>query len=149
MRKLTKIILHHSASKWGDSAVIDEWHRERGWDGCGYHYVILNGRIIPKHAIEGIIVLNKDGALECPRPWSIAGIHCKGHNRYSIGICFIGETFGDISAAQIRQAVSICQQFPDLKVYGHGELDKKKPLCPGINMDWFRRLLEPRVNARN
>ena len=38
-----RITIHCSDSEWGNADVIDEWHKKRGWDGIGYHYVILNG----------------------------------------------------------------------------------------------------------
>ena len=49
MRKIDSIIVHCSATKAGQdftAADIDRWHRERGFNGIGYHYVIrLDGRL--------------------------------------------------------------------------------------------------------
>ncbi len=42
MRKIDSIIIHCSATKVGQdftAADIDRWHRERGFNGIGYHYV--------------------------------------------------------------------------------------------------------------
>lgn len=76
MRKITEIIVHCSATREGKEftvADIDRWHREKGWKGCGYHYVItLDGRVQPG------------------RPEQIAGAHCSGRNAESLGICYIG-----------------------------------------------------------
>lgn len=76
MRQIDSIIIHCSATKTGQdfSAVdIDRWHRQRGFNGIGYHYVIrLNGEI------------------EKGRDIALAGAHCKGWNERSIGICYIG-----------------------------------------------------------
>ena len=48
MRKIDSIIIHCSATKVGQdftAADIDRWHRERGFNGLGYHYVVcLDGR---------------------------------------------------------------------------------------------------------
>ena len=48
MRKIDSIIIHCSATKVGQdftAADIDRWHRERGFNGIGYHYVVcLDGR---------------------------------------------------------------------------------------------------------
>nr|WP_223225927.1 MULTISPECIES: hypothetical protein [Bacteroides] len=44
MRKIDSIIVHCSATKAGQdftAADIDRWHRERGFNGIGYHYVIF------------------------------------------------------------------------------------------------------------
>ena len=50
MRKIDSIIVHCSATKAGQdftAADIDRWHRERGFNGIGYHYVIrLDGKLI-------------------------------------------------------------------------------------------------------
>ena len=49
MRKIDSIIIHCSATKVGQdftAADIDRWHRERGFNGIGYHYVVcLDGRL--------------------------------------------------------------------------------------------------------
>ena len=76
MRKIDSIIVHCSATKAGQdftAADIDRWHRERGFNGIGYHYVI-----------------RLDGKLEKGRDVSLTGAHCKGWNERSIGICYIG-----------------------------------------------------------
>ena len=44
MRTITLIIIHCSAVRpyqTSNAAQIDSWHRARGWNGIGYHYVIL------------------------------------------------------------------------------------------------------------
>ncbi len=43
MRKIDSIIIHCSATKAGQDFTvmdIDGWHRKRGFNGIGYHYVI-------------------------------------------------------------------------------------------------------------
>lgn len=76
MRNIDFIIVHCSATKAGQdftAADIDCWHRERGFNGIGYHYVI-----------------RLDGKLEKGRDVSQAGAHCRGWNERSVGICYIG-----------------------------------------------------------
>lgn len=76
MRKIKEIIVHCSATREGKPftvADIDRWHRERGWKGCGYHYVIT-----------------LDGEVQQGRPEQIAGAHCSGRNAESLGVCYIG-----------------------------------------------------------
>ncbi len=63
MRNIDSIIVHCSATKAGQdftAADIDRWHRERGFNGIGYHYVIC-----------------LDGKLEKGRDVALAGAHCK------------------------------------------------------------------------
>ena len=52
---------------------IDLWHRQRGWAGIGYHYVI-----------------RRDGTLELGRPLNRPGAHAQGFNLLSWGICLVG-----------------------------------------------------------
>ena len=52
---------------------IDRWHKQKGWKGIGYHYVIL-----------------LDGTVEQGRELEAVGAHCSGHNAHSVGICYIG-----------------------------------------------------------
>lgn len=76
MRKIDSIIIHCSATKMGmdfSALDIDGWHRSRGFDCIGYHYVI-----------------RPDGKIEKGRNIALAGAHCAGWNACSIGICYIG-----------------------------------------------------------
>lgn len=76
MRNINLIIVHCSATPEGRDvsvADIDRWHRERGFDGIGYHYVVYI-----------------DGSVHEGRPLNKVGAHCKGHNAHSIGICYVG-----------------------------------------------------------
>jgi len=72
MRRITKIILHCTATPEGRDVSVDEirqWHLDRGWSDIGYHYVIdINGNL-------------QDG-----RPLTRAGAHVRGYNKGSIGI---------------------------------------------------------------
>ena len=48
-------------------------HRQQGWLGIGYHFVILT-----------------DGTIQRGRPLEAIGSHVKGYNNCSVGICLIG-----------------------------------------------------------
>ena len=51
MRRIDEIILHSSATREGKDftvADIDRWHRERGFDEIGYHYVIYRDGSVHK-----------------------------------------------------------------------------------------------------
>jgi len=76
MRNINTIIIHCSATKPSQDigvTQIRKWHKRKGWSDVGYH-----------------IVIRRDGTLELGRPLNKIGAHCKGQNRYSIGICLIG-----------------------------------------------------------
>ena len=130
MRTITHIIVHCSANKAGSAlrmADIDRIHRtQNGWNGCGYHYVIPT-----------------DGTIECGRPEQLPGAHCRGHNRHSIGVCYIGGLSPDghapadtrtpaQSTALRRLILQLRVRYPTARVVGHCDLDPRKPHCPGF-----------------
>ncbi len=135
MRKITEIILHCTATNAGREVTVkelDQWHRARGFDGCGYHFVV-----------------HLDGCVQCARPIEKKGAHCKGHNAQSIGICYVGGLrYGkpaDTRTAMQRQSlIALCRALkycvPDLKIYGHYEFANKA--CPCFDMDTFRKEVE-------
>ena len=77
MRQRTDyIIIHCSATPPNmdvNAKEIDRWHRQKGWLGIGYHYVI-----------------KRDGTREVGRKLSEAGAHCIAYNHKSVGICLVG-----------------------------------------------------------
>ena len=144
-----KIVLHCSDSGFGNAALIAKWHtlpipNGRGWSGIGYHYVILNGWIDSKHYNATF-----DGYIETGRPLnddpfiakSEMGAHVKGNNVNSLGICLIGKS-GKFTEKQLNSALELIykleKQFKDIELYQHGELDKGKPFCAGLDMDQFK-----------
>lgn len=116
---IKKIVVHISASPHGrgDGAEqIHQWHKEKGWDGIGYHEVIT-----------------ETGNLEAGRPHYWQGAHVRGHNKDSLGICLIGQP-NELASEQLvvlrMRLAMLVQLYPDAKVYGHCELDENKPDCP-------------------
>ena len=142
MREIEKIIIHCSDSGFGNAEVIDKWHRQRGWDEIGYHFVILNGRL------ESSSKYNKniDGHIEKGRDVEKKGAHCYGHNRDSIGICLIGkEAFtGDqllTALPFIVNELKVKYGLTNKDVYPHNEFNSGKT-CPNLSKDYIRRLLK-------
>ncbi len=150
MNKWTNVIIHHSASDFGNAKVIDGWHKQKGWREIGYHFVILNGRpwsgwkqpILPLiGSMEMGRFLNEDHWVDGNEP----GAHALGYNSNSIGICLIHLTkFYD---KQLESLFSLCDflgeyfNIPISRFFGHYEKDKRKPDCPGFDMDLFRDAL--------
>ncbi len=88
VRHITAIVIHCSATKEGKdfgAEDIDRWHRERGFNGIGYHFVV-----------------RLDGTIEVGRLLSLAGAHTTGHNQNTIGICYIGGLDEDGKAKDTR-----------------------------------------------
>lgn len=129
MRKINEIIVHCSATAEGrDYTVgdIDSWHKSRGWQCIGYHYVIY-----------------RDGSVHTGRPVAQIGAHCTGHNANSIGVCYIGgcaadgKTPKDTRTPQQREALrrlvaDLQKQYPGATVHGHREFAAKA--CPSFDV---------------
>jgi N-acetylmuramoyl-L-alanine amidase len=83
-RRWTSIVVHHSATGKGGAVAFDRYHRKKGWDELGYHFVIGNGTDTP------------DGYIEVGSRWHKQkhGAHCKTpsnyYNEHGIGICLVG-----------------------------------------------------------
>lgn len=139
MRSITLIVVHCSANRAGSAlrlADIDRHHRSLGWKGCGYHYVIPT-----------------DGTLEEGRPEAEMGVHCRHHNRHSIGICYIGGLSADGTPADTRTEAqratlrrllaSLHRRFPRALIVGHRDLDPLKA-CPCFDAAKEYADLQPR-----
>ena len=127
MRKINEIIVHCAATKEGKefhASDIDRWHKQRGWKGIGYHYVIT-----------------LDGKVEKGRDESAIGAHCTNHNRYSIGICYIGGLDKDGKPKDTRTLeqknamkellLKLIKKYPKATIHGHREFANKA--CPCFN----------------
>lgn len=130
MRPLNEIIIHCSATPEGKhftASDIDRWHRERGWTGIGYHYVVL-----------------LDGTVEVGRPLSKIGAHVSGRNTGTIGICYIGGVATDGKKAKdtrtpaqkealLKLSKQLIWDYPSIKkVSGHNEYASKA--CPSFDV---------------
>ena len=76
MRKIDMIVIHCSATRADvplSPRQLDEMHRQRGFDGCGYHYYV-----------------RRDGEICTMRSVDRPGAHAKGYNQHSIGVCYEG-----------------------------------------------------------
>ena len=129
MRKIDKIIVHCSATPVGkdfSAETIRDWHvKGNKWDDIGYHYIV-----------------RLDGSLEYGRPIEIPGAHCRGHNKSSIGICYIGgmdrhmEEWEDTRTK--KQTESLLSLLKVLKLFHgdavvHGHRDFSNKSCPSFD----------------
>jgi len=146
MRNIDTIVVHCSDSLWGNSEVIDGWHRQRGWKEIGYHYVIGNGYPTLLSFKNKFPEVELDGKVESGRNLKIPGAHVRGHNFTSIGICLIGkQTFTSKQIASLLSLIGAIVETKNLcpdgvQVFGHHELDKKKS-CPNLDMHKIRDLV--------
>lgn len=118
MRKITKHIIHCSASNGGNVSLIREWHKARGWNDVGYHFII-----------------RQDGEIEVGRTMDVIGAHCKSHNTESIGTCLIGDLhFSQAQFASLRRInIMLESLFPNIEAYPHNHFNKHKT-CPNFDI---------------
>jgi len=125
---IDKIVIHCADTPAGMDIgrdEIDRWHKERGWNKIGYHWVI-----------------RLDGTAERGRPESRQGAHVKGHNRDSIGVCLVGGKGGfNFTRAQMKTLDRLCDKlaksYPNAEFMGHRDLDRGKT-CPNFDVKAWR-----------
>ena len=108
-----------------DATDIHLWHKDRGFDGIGYHAVI-----------------KRDGDIEAGRPLYWDGAHAVGHNHHSIGICLVGrDRFSEEQMTSLESLIEeIHKTHPKAKVVGHRDLDPRKT-CPNFDVsEWYQNL---------
>lgn len=129
MRKINEIIIHCSATPEGRDVSVDmirTWHKERGFNDIGYHYIIDIAGNVHKGRSEDVI-----------------GAHCTGHNQNSIGICYIGGMNKDMTEAKdtrtaaqkatlVKLVKELMTRYPGATVHGHNEYATKA--CPSFNV---------------
>lgn len=148
MEKIEKIIIHCSNSEFGNYVMVDNWHKEFGWDGFGYHFLIKNGY----YSYGSPYKKDQDGMVVNGRPENVQGAHCLGQNHNSLGICLIGcRRFTDTQLF-ISLPSLLSKLLPKYKlsmddVFGHGDFNKKKS-CPNIDMSNYRFYLKKMFNNR-
>lgn len=147
MREIDTLIIHCSATEFGNAELFNEWHLAKGWDCIGYHFVICNAYPARKNWVNKQPDFAADGMLETGRPVDKIGAHTLGHNQTSIGICLVGDrSFTGKQFDALKSLIKTLKAaYPITTVNGHYEyqsaIDQGKT-CPNIDMDWLRNLLE-------
>jgi hypothetical protein len=149
-KKWTAIIIHHSGTKTGNSAIFDKWHREGNhWEGVGYDFVIGNGSN------------SGNGEVEVTYRWrrQVTGAHCGGTpgnwaNKDAVGICLVGNfNHTQPTNSQMQSLVKLVRflqsryGIPKSRIYGHGSTPGAGTVtdCPGRNfpMTWLKSQVLP------
>lgn len=128
-REITEIIIHTTDMDRSCGAkCIDKAHKNRGWDSCGYHYVVT-----------------ETGRIDACRGESKAGAHTKFFNEQSIGIAWLGKK-GDMTPEQysslvlLAKIVALRYNISVDSIKGHKEYYSGfEKTCPLIDMDKFRK----------
>lgn len=116
-------VIHHSASDPSTTAAtIDSWHKNQGYAGIGYHYVIY-----------------ADGTIVRGRPEWAVGAHAIGANQDGIGICLTGDfRYYEPASLQLSSLVwlvkDILERYGTLTIKRHSEV--YATICPGPQFPW-------------
>lgn len=150
MRKIDKIFIHHSASNFGNAALIEKWHKEQGWQSIGYHFIVLNGYPTAENFRKKEIHNDLIGYIQKGRSLKEAGSHVKGQNGSSLGICLIhcDQLYDERQLEAYRTLAAGLAKLYNINVEnicGHYEADKLKPLCPGLDMNEERKIIAERM----
>lgn len=132
MRNINLIIIHCTATQEGKdfkAKDIDKWHKQRGWKGIGYHYVV-----------------DLDGTVEKGRPIEQVGAHCTGKNKNSIGIVYVGglDKNGnpkDTRTPEQKEALwdllrQLLCKYPKATIHGHNEFSNKACPCFDVGKEY-------------
>ena len=136
MRKITEIIIHCSATPESRNVTVDEirdWHKDRGFNDIGYHYVI-----------------DLDGEVHAGRSIEKPGAHCAKHNIHSIGICYIGGTDAhgvpkDTRTPEQKESLrnlvyDLSLKYLGATIHGHNEFSDKDCPCFSVKDENFEKL---------
>ncbi len=128
-RDRTDHILIHCSLDTPDSTIgskeIDRRHRAEQKFGIGYHFVI-----------------RRDGTIDRGRNLDDAGMHARGYNHRSVGVCLVGgrdesgEPFPAFTDAQLEALRSLLGElielYPGVRVRGHSDVEDRNEDCPGF-----------------
>ena len=98
---------------------IHKMHLNFGWDGIGYHKIIL-----------------RSGEIENGRPEYWIGAHVKGKNEVSLGVCLIGRNkFTSKQFISLETTLKSWKlSYPKAKIVGHCDTGNTKKTCPNFNV---------------
>lgn len=98
---------------------IHKMHLNFGWNGIGYHKVIL-----------------RSGKIENGRPEYWVGAHVKGKNHLSLGVCLVGRN--DFTSKQYESLEEILKiwkiSYPQAKIIGHCDTGNTHKTCPNFDV---------------
>ena len=102
-----------------DASIIHKMHINFGWEGIGYHKVIL-----------------RSGKIENGRPEFWIGAHVKGKNKNSLGVCLIGtDKFTNEQFLSLKKVLlKWKKKYPNAQIIGHRDAVVTSKTCPNFNV---------------
>ena len=119
---ITRIIVHHTATRDVPILTHHKNHTRLGWGGVGYHYLIRT-----------------NGDVEVGRPEFLIGVHTRGHNNGTIGIAVSGNLEKSaITEPQFEALILLCHnigtRYKIKEIRKHNDFSRTH--CPGRNFPW-------------
>ena len=128
-QKIKLLVIHCSDTDNNDhitSRDIHKMHLDFGWQGIGYHKIIL-----------------RCGKIENGRPEYWIGAHVKGKNDISLGVCLIGRN--KFTKKQFFSLEKIIKKwkslYPKAKIVGHCDTGNTEKTCPNFDViEWSKNI---------
>lgn len=127
MRQINEIIVHCTATREGQNFKVEDinrWHKQRGWNMIGYHYVVY-----------------LDGTIHQGRSEDQIGAHCLKHNTNSIGVVYVGgldangkpkDTRTEAQKQGLRKLLTeLKRKYPKATIHSHKDFAPKA--CPSFD----------------
>lgn len=119
--------MHCTATQDGKNIKVEDinrWHKERGWNMIGYHYVVY-----------------LDGTIHQGRSEDQIGAHCLKHNTNSIGVVYVGgldangkpkDTRTEAQKQGLRKLLTeLKHKYPKAAIHSHKDFAPKA--CPSFD----------------
>jgi hypothetical protein len=103
------VVVHISDSTHMTLEECNSWHRERGWDSCGYNFVI-----------------EPDGVVYEARGINKVGAHVKGWNKKMLGICFVSTDAATPEQIEAYKGLTHQYELDKLPRYAHHHFNPGK-----------------------
>lgn len=117
------LVVHHTESPDVSAEEVNRWHKERGWLGIGYHFLIRT-----------------NGNIERGRPANVQGAHAGAkYNSCSLGIALAGDFTSLLPTdAQISSVAGLLKEL--MQSHRGAQIVPHKALsataCPGKLFPW-------------
>lgn len=123
--KFYMAVLHYTMSGDVSAAVVNQWHKARGFKPRG---------INPLRYIGYHYLVRQSGAVELGRSLTAQPTHCPGYNKVGVlAICFCGadNIWWYPTEEQYASGAMLLakHEIPEDRIYGHGQLHPTS--CPG------------------
>jgi N-acetylmuramoyl-L-alanine amidase len=123
LRKNIKLLVVHCSDTDNKNNInatdIHKMHLNFGWNGIGYHKVIL-----------------RCGKIENGRPEYWVGAHVKDKNTISLGVCLIGrDKFTNRQFISLERILKNWKAlYPEAEILGHCDTGDTEKTCPNFDV---------------